>query len=161
MKIRETFEYPAGVEAVFALISDDEFRVGAAEKTGGLNVEALVTTTGNATKVTLQRTQPATVPEFVKKFIGDAVTVKQVEAWGAPDADGTRRAKLTMKVAGQPAGFDGTATLRNAGKGAEFTVSGEVKVSVPFVGKKVEPVIAKAVISSIKHDVQAGVAKLS
>jgi hypothetical protein len=87
--------------------------------------------------------------------------VKQVEAWGAPDADGTRRAKLTMKVAGQPAGFDGTATLRNAGKGAEFTVSGEVKVSVPFVGKKVEPVIAKAVISSIKHDVQAGVAKLS
>ena len=161
MKIRESFHYPAGVEAVFALISDEKFRVDAAEKTGGLNVEATVTTSGDATNVSLQRTQPATVPEFVKKFIGDAVTVNQVEAWGAPDADGTRKAKLKMKVAGQPAGFDGTATLKNAGKGAEFTVSGEVKVSVPFVGKKVEPVIAKAVLSSIKHDVKAGVARLS
>jgi hypothetical protein len=161
MKIRETFQYPAGVEAVFALISDEKFRIGAAEKTGGLNVTAAVAADGEATKVTLQRTQPATVPDFVKKFIGDAVTVKQVEAWSAPDAHGTRKAKLTMKVAGQPAGFDGTATLKNAGRGAEFIVSGEVKVSVPFIGKKVEPVIAKAVLSSIKHDVKAGVAKLS
>jgi hypothetical protein len=161
MKIRETFQYPAGVEAVFALISNEKFRIGAAEKTGGLNVTAAVAADGEATKVTLQRTQPATVPDFVKKFIGDAVTVKQVEAWSAPDAHGTRKAKLTMKVAGQPAGFDGTATLKNAGRGAEFIVSGEVKVSVPFIGKKVEPVIAKAVLSSIKHDVKAGVAKLS
>jgi hypothetical protein len=160
MKIRETFHYPAGVEAVFALISDEKFRVHAAESTGGLKVEASVSAAGDVTKVTLQRTQPATVPEFVKKFIGDTVTVKQVEAWSAPDADGTRKAKLKMKVAGQPAGFDGTATLKNDGKGAEFVVSGEVKVSVPFIGKKVEPVIAKAVLSSIKYDVKAGVAKL-
>lgn len=160
MKIRETFHYPAGVEAVFALISDEKFRVHAAESTGGLKVEASVSAGGDVTKVTLQRTQPATVPEFVKKFIGDTVTVKQVEAWSAPDADGTRKAKLKMKVAGQPAGFDGTATLKNDGKGAEFVVSGEVKVSVPFIGKKVEPVIAKAVLSSIKYDVKAGVAKL-
>lgn len=161
MKIRETFSYPAGVEAVFALISDEKFRIGAAEKTGGLNVSATVKAAKDATTVILQRTQPATVPDFVKKFIGDAVTVKQTEEWSAPDADGTRKATLTMKVAGQPAGFHGTATLKNDGKGAEFAVSGEVKVSVPFVGKKVEPVIAKAVLSSIKHDVKAGVAKLS
>ncbi len=161
MKIRESFQYPAGVEAVFALISDEKFRIAAAEKTGGLDVSASVSSTGGGTKVSLQRTQPATVPDFVKKFIGDAVTVKQVEAWSEPDADGTRTAKLTMKVAGQPAGFDGTATLKNDGKGAEFVVAGNVKVSVPFIGKKVEPVIAKAVLSSIKHDVKAGVAKLS
>lgn len=160
MKISETFKYPAGVEAVFALISDEKFRVEAAEKTGGLDVSAAVAATGSTTKVTLQRTQPAAVPEFVKKFIGDAVTIKQVEVWSAPDAKGTRTAKLKMKVAGQPAGFDGTATLRNVGKGAEFVVAGDVKVSVPFVGKKVEPVIAKAVLSSIKYDVKAGVAKL-
>lgn len=161
MKIRESFQYPAGVEAVFALIADKTFRVDAAEKTGGLDVSATVETTGDATKVTLQRTQPANVPDFVKKAIGDAVTVKQVEAWSEPDADGTRKAKLSMKVAGQPAGFDGTATLKNDGKGAEFVVSGEVKVSVPFIGKKFEPVIAKAVLSSIKHDVKAGVERLS
>ena len=161
MKIRESFQYPAGVEAVFALISDKEFRIGAAEKTGGLDVAATVKTDGDAATVSLQRTQPATVPDFVKKFIGDAVTVKQTEEWSAPTADGTRKAKLVMKVVGQPAGFEGTATLKNDGKGAEFLVSGEVKVSVPFVGKKVEPVIAKAVLSSIKHDEKAGVARLS
>jgi hypothetical protein len=161
MKIRESFQYPAGVEAVFALIADKKFRVEAAEKTGGLDVSATVETADDATKVTLQRTQPATVPDFVKKAIGDAVTVKQVETWSEPDAHGTRKAKLSMKVAGQPAGFDGTATLKNDGKGAEFVVSGDVKVSVPFIGKKFEPIIAKAVLSSIKHDVKAGVDRLS
>jgi hypothetical protein len=120
-----------------------------------------VSSAGDGTTVTLQRTQPATVPDFVKKVIGDAVTVKQVEAWSEPDAHGTRTANLTMKVTGQPAGFNGTATLKNDGSGAEFVVSGDVKVSVPFVGKKFEPVIAKAVLSSIKHDVKAGVARLS
>ena len=161
MKIRETFQYPAGVEAVFALIEDAKFRIGAAEKTGGLDVSATVKAAGSTTTVNLQRTQPATVPDFVKKIIGDAVTVKQVEEWSAPDANGTRKAKLSMKVPGQPAGFEGTATLKNDGNGAEFTVTGDVKVTVPFVGKKFEPIIAKAVLSSIKHDVKAGVERLS
>lgn len=160
MKMKETFQYPSGVEPVFALIADEKFRVKAAEATGGLDVSATVADEGRATVVTLSRTQPADVPDFIKKFVGETVTVKQVEKWRPPAADGSRTADLRMKVAGQPAEFNGTATLKPRGDGADFTVQGDVKVSVPFVGKKIEPLIAKAIAASIRHDVHAGVKQL-
>ena len=78
-----------------------------------------------------------------------------------PAADGTRTATVSMKVSGQPAGFKGKATLSPDGKGAEFVVAGDVKVDVPFVGKKFEPIIAKAVEASLRYDVKAGVERLS
>ena len=164
MKLKETFSYPAGVEDVFALISDDAFRTKSAEDSKGQNVSTTVEKDGNDTVVTLVRTQPATsskVPDFVKKLIGDTVTIKQVERWQAPDADGNRAATVTMKVSGKPAGFKGKATLKNAGKGSAFVISGDVKVDVMFVGKKVEPLIAKAIEASLRYDVKAGVKRLS
>jgi hypothetical protein len=164
MKLKETFSYPAGVEEVFALISDDAFRTKTAEDTKARDVSTKVEKDGNDTVVTLVRTQPATsskVPDFVKKLIGSTVTIKQVERWQAPDAAGNRTATVTMKVSGKPAGFKGKATLNAAGKGAAFVVSGEVKVDVPFVGKKVEPLIAKAIEASLRYDVKAGVKRLS
>ena len=165
MKLKETFSYPAGVEAVFALISDDAFRTKTAEDTKARDVSTKVEKDGNDTVVTLVRTQPATsskVPDFVKKLIGDTVTIKQVERWQAPDADGNRTATVTMKVSGKPAGFKGKATLTASGKGSsEFVISGDVKVDVPFVGKKVEPLIAKAIEASLRYDVKAGVKRLS
>jgi hypothetical protein len=164
MKFKEAFSYPAGVEDVFALISDDAFRTKAAEDSKGRDVSVTVEKDGDDTVVTLVRTQPATsskVPGFVRKLTGDAVTIKQVERWEAPDADGNRAATLTLKVAGKPAGFTGKGTLKAAGKGAEFVVSGDVKVDVPFVGGKIEPLIAKAIEASLRHDVKAGVKRLS
>jgi hypothetical protein len=164
MKLRESFSYPAGVEDVFALVSDDAFRTETAEDSRARDVSTTVEKDGGDTIVTLVRTQPATsskVPDFVKKLIGDTVTIKQVERWTAPDADGNRTATVTMKVAGKPAGFKGKATLTADGKGSEFVVSGDVKVDVPFVGKKVEPLIAKAIEASLRYDVKAGVKRLS
>jgi len=164
MKLKETFSYPAGVEAVFALISDDAFRTKAAEDARGRDVSTTVERDGDDTVVTLIRTQPATssaVPDFVKKLIGDTVTIRQVERWAAPDADGNRTATVTMKVTGKPAGFTGKGTLTADGKGAEFVVSGDVKVDVPFVGKKVEPLVAKAIEASLRYDVKAGVKRLT
>ena len=161
MKLKETYTYPAGVEAVFALISDDAFRTKSAEDSHGRDVSTAVEQDGDETVVTLQRTQPADLPDFVKKFVGDAVKVKQVERWHAPAADGTRTATISMKVSGQPAGFKGTVTLQASGTGADFIIAGDVKVDVPFIGKKIEPVIAKAVEAAVRHDVKAGVKRLS
>ena len=161
MKLKETFSYPAGVEAVFALISDDAFRTKAAEDAKGRDVSTTVEKEGDDLVVTLVRTQPANLPDFAKKVVGDAVKVKQVERWHAADSDGTRTATISMKVSGQPAGFTGKATLSPDGKGAAFVVSGDVKVNVPFIGKKFEPIIAKAVEASLRYDVKAGVDRLT
>ncbi len=160
MKFTETFKYPAGVEDVFALISDDAFRTKSAEEAKGRDVSATVEKDGDETVVTLVRTQQATFPDFIQKFVGDSVKIKQVERWQAPAADGSRSGTITVKVSGQPAGFKGKASLKPAGKGTDFTVDGDVKVDVPFVGKKVEPLVAKAIAAALRYDVTAGVKRL-
>jgi hypothetical protein len=160
MKLHESFDYPAGPEAVFALISDPEFRRDATISAGGEDVKVTVEPSGDGITVTIVRKQPADVPEAIKKFTGESVTIKQLERWGGPDAKGGRKAKVEMSVAGQPARMQGSATLEPNGKGTAFTVSGEVKVNVPFVGKKIEPSIAKAVSASLRHDVREGTKRL-
>jgi hypothetical protein len=160
MKIRESFEYPAGPEAVFSLISDADFRKDATVSAGGKDVNVTVERKGDGTIVTITRRQPADLPDAIKKIAGDMVGIKQVEEWGAADAGGGRKAKVKMSVVGQPAGLEGTATLAPDGQRTSFTVSGEVKVSVPFIGKKFEPFIAKAVAASLRHDVKEGTKRL-
>jgi protein involved in polysaccharide export with SLBB domain len=162
MKLKETYAYPAGPTAVFALIQDPAFRKQSIEATGGTDVGIDVEPSGDEVTITIVRSQKATkIPDFIKSFIGETVRVKQVEKWGAPDADGNREAALTMHVQGQPAGMEGHATLMQDGKGASFVVQGDVRVKVPFVGKKIEPFIAKVIESSLRHDVNAGIKHLS
>jgi len=160
MKLKEAFTYPAGPVAVFDLIQDPAFRKKAVEATGGLDVEVEVEPHGDDVTITIVRSQPATVPDFIKSFVGETVRVKQIESWGPADAEGNRKASLKMSVQGQPAGMDGHATLKQHGTGASFVVDGDVKVKVPFVGKKIEPLIAKAVTAAVRHDVREGQKRL-
>lgn len=160
MKFTETFTYPAGVADVYELITDAAFRKKAAESTGALDVDVDVKRAGNGATVTVLRAQPATVPDFIKKFVGETVRVKQVETWSGPDADGNRTGKFSMDIEGQPAGMTGTGKLTNKAGKAEFVVTGDVKVKVPFLGKKIEPFIATVIEKSLRHDVNAGIKKL-
>jgi hypothetical protein len=165
MKLHEQFTYPAGATEVFDLMKDAAFRKKAAEATGGRDVDVDVKPSGDGVTITIARSQPATsskVPDFVKSFIGETVRVKQIEKWSAADADGNRTADISLDVQGQPAGMNGHATLTNKAAGkAAFVVQGDVKVRVPFVGKKIEPFVAKVIEKSLQHDVNAGIKHLT
>lgn len=162
MKLKEVFAYPAGPAAVFDLISDPAFRKKTIEATGGTDVEVDVKPNGDDVTIVILRSQKAArIPDFIKSFVGETVRVKQVENWGPPDGDGNRKASVKLNVQGQPAGMDGQATLRQDGKGSSFVMQGDVKVKVPFIGKKIEPFIAKVIQASLRHDVNAGIKKLT
>ena len=91
MKIKESFTYPnTDVAAVYALVSDATFREEAVAVVGGTDIEVTVEPTGDGHTITVIQTQPAKVPDFIKKFIGESVMVKQVEKWGGPDGAGNR-----------------------------------------------------------------------
>lgn len=162
MKLNETYSYgDADVESVFGLISSKDFRTEAAEDAGAGDVDIDVAESGGSVTITIVRTQPADAPDFVKKLTGDTVKVKQTEKWAAPDADGTRRADVKVSIIGQPAEMLGTAVLRTtSGGGTEFTVNGDVTVKIPFIGKKIEPEVAKAIRGSLKGEVELGMTKL-
>lgn len=154
MKLNETFSCPgATVEAVYALITDQAFRESSADADGALARDITVepNTAGGET-VTIIRTMPANLPDFVKKFTGETVKIKQVEEWGGPDSAGSRTAKISVNVIGQPAEMIGTATLDGKSRDADLIIDGDVKVKVPFLGKKIEPEIGKAILSSVRHE---------
>jgi hypothetical protein len=162
MKIKESFTYPeTDVESVYALVTDPAFREDAVAAVGGQDIEVTIEPTGDGHTVTVIQTQPAKVPDFIKKFVGEAVMVKQTETWSGPDGDGNRSADVRFTVIGQPAGMLATVTLSGAGDDVSFVVDGDLKVSVPFIGRKIEPEIAKIISASLRSDVEHGIKRLS
>lgn len=161
MKITEAFSYDgADVASVYGLISDQAFRTESCANQGATDYEVSVEPNGDGATVTLLRTQEAEMPDFVKKLTGNTVKVKQTEVWSGPDADGNRTADVKVSIIGQPAEMVGTAALRGSTGGTEFTLNGDVKVSIPFIGKKIEPEVARAIIASLREEVSYGMEKL-
>jgi hypothetical protein len=110
--------------------------------------------------VTVIQTQPAKVPDFIKKFVGDSVKVKQTERWGGPDGNGNRSAEVKFTVIGQPADMRAQVDLSGEGE-VSFVIDGDLKVNVPVLGKKIEPEIAKIIAASLRSDVEQGTKRLS
>lgn len=163
MKINETFSYDgASVERVYAIITDQAFRTETCAEQGATDYSVTVEpNSGGGDTVTVIRTMPAEMPDFIKKLIGDTVKVKQTEEWAGADANGHRNAGIKVSIIGQPAEMKGTAEIVSAGNNASFTLDGDVKVSIPFIGKKIEPEVAKAIVSSLRSEVALGTKKLS
>ncbi len=161
MKLNEEFTYSgAGVDAVYALITDQAFRTESCSNQGAHDFDVTVEPSGEGATVTVIRTQEADMPDFVKKLTGSTVKVKQTEVWSGPDSAGNRTADVKVSIIGQPAEMTGTARLYAEGDGTAFTLDGDVKVSIPFIGKKIEPEVAKAIRASLREEVEYGQTKL-
>jgi Protein of unknown function (DUF2505) len=151
MDVRGEINYPnADPERAFALSMDPQYRGAVCQATRALHYDVDVDQRSDDTAtVIVRRTMPADVPDFVKKFIGETVDVVQTEVWAAADPSGQRRGRLTLKIEGQPAALTGTVSLDRVGDGARASIRGDLKVSMPFVGKKIEPEIAKGILAAI------------
>ncbi|MEO6472701.1 MAG: DUF2505 domain-containing protein [Aeromicrobium sp.] len=161
MKLNESFTYDGkSVEDVYANVSSEAFRSESCVKQR--SAEYSVTVEENAIGghlVTIVRATPADMPDFIKKFTGDTVKVKQTENWSGPAADGSRKADIKVRIIGQPAEFNGTSTLVTSGSDTNLVLAGDVKVSVPFIGKKIEPEIGKAILASLRYEVALAMEK--
>ena len=160
MKLNEKYTYDAGVDAVYGILVDQAFRTDSCANQGATDYEVTVEPKGDGATVTIVRTQAADLPDFVKKLTGSTVKVKQTEVWSGPDASGNRTADVKVSIIGQPAEMVGKAKLTAVGEGSEFTVDGDVTVKIPFLGKKIEPEVAKAIKASLREEVDYGKSKL-
>ncbi|GAA1736741.1 DUF2505 domain-containing protein [Aeromicrobium alkaliterrae] len=156
MKLSETFTYDATVDEVYGLITSEAFRTETCEDQGALEHDVSV----QDGVVTIVRSMPAELPDFVKKLTGPTVKVKQTEKW-TEGSNGSRHADVKVSIVGQPAEMLGTAELTDDGKGGTvFTVKGDVKVSIPLLGRKIEPEIHKQIVRSINAEVELGKTKI-
>lgn len=162
MKITATISYPSATpEQAYALAVDPAFREAVCEATRAVDYDVSVDSDGESAAVTVRRTMPADVPDFVRKFVGETVDVVQTERWGLPAAAGERTAALEVQVKGQPATMRGTATIQRTGTGSEVVIEGDLKVAIPLLGRKIEPEIAKGIYAAIEKEEETGRAWLA
>ncbi len=158
MDVRTVIEYPTATpDQVFALLVDRDFRSAVCVATHALEYDVDITHHDDGhVSVTVERTLPAEVPDFVKRFVGRTLSIVQSERWGPHPSAGGRTADLLIQIKGQPATMKGSLRLEASGEGTREQVSGELTVSVPFVGKKIEPEVAKAIVAAAAQEQATG-----
>jgi len=161
MDLREVLDYDAPPERVFAMLCDSGWRERVCQESRALRWDVRVVTTGNAATVTVVRVLPARVPDVVKSMVGETIETVQTERWGPPGADGSRRGDFHVQVKGQPATVTGEVRLQPNGGGTRQTLAGDVRVKIPFIGKRIEPEIAKALRAGIGVEHRLGATYLA
>lgn len=161
MKIDQSYTLTSDPTAVYSLATSQSFREEVCEAQGSPEAQIEIDEADGNTTITIVRTIKGSIPASMSKFVGNDVTVKQVESWAAADHNGNRTADLRITVVGQPADMTGAISLDGSEQGTvTFRVAGEMKVNVPFFGKKIEPEIAKILTQSLDVEIDMYKGKL-
>lgn len=148
--------FGADPATVMAMLRDPEYVRAKAERTGGYDVSVTVTDAPDGgVVITSTRSMPAEVPSYAKSFVGDSLTITEVQTWGPVGADGTASAQVTVDFHA-PISYHGTITMSPTSEGTILTNTGEFKASVPFVGGKVERVAAEQTERYLNKETQVG-----
>jgi hypothetical protein len=138
MSFEQTFA--ADPATVMALLSDAGYVQDKGERTGSFDVSVDITPTDDGgVVITSTRSMPAEVPSYAAPFVGDTITITEVQTWTPLDGGGTATAAVTVEF-NSPLAYRGTIALSPSEAGTVALNEGEFKASVPFVGGKVERV---------------------
>ncbi len=157
MKFSFELSYDASPDEVHAMLADPAFREKVCEKGHAIEHDVAVTGEGEDLTVVIGQTLPAdNIPSFAKKVVGDRIRIVQTETWS-----GSQEAGLDVAMPGKPGQVTGSIQLASNGGGTTETVTGDVKVSVPLVGGKLEKLIADLLGSALRNEQRVGRAWLA
>lgn len=141
--------YDAPVEQVSAMLQDPAFRERAMERMRVLRGSA----TAQDGVVTIDQVQAARgLPSFVTKVVGDEIRIVQVERWTSVD-----HADVQVSIPGKPGEMTGSVDLAGSGERTVETVELDITVRVPFVGGKMEGVVAEMFGKALATEHRTGV----
>jgi len=152
MRFTHTNTYPAGATEVLSMLTTHEFRerVCAAQRALAHSVELHGSGVGSQVRIT--RTQSLQgAPAVATKIAGDSVQLVQTEHWTRPDG-----AAFALEIPGKPGSLHGGIELRDLGGTTEAVFSGELKVSIPLVGAKLEQLIASILTAALSREGEVG-----
>jgi len=146
--ITEKLTYPdATVEQVLAMLNDPEFREQVASYQRAVRSSADIS--GNTARVEIVHGTEQ-VPSFARKFVGDEISIVHEETWSGPHAD------VLVTIPGKPGDMTGTYDVAQVGDDVVETVKLTVKVNIPFVGGKVEDLIAGLLSKAYRAENKVG-----
>jgi hypothetical protein len=157
MRLTHTATFEASAADVYAMLTDAGFRERSARATGVVSADVSVEETGGGHVVTVDQVQPTDgVPSFARKFAGETTRAVQTETWSSPTT-----AQLSVQTPGRPTEIRGTLTLEESGGTTTKTFDGEVDVTVPIIGGKLEALMTDLVAQGLDDERDTGVAWLA
>ena len=150
MDISTDLDFAAAPAAVFAMMTNQQYQEQVCVASEAVSYE--VSVAGPTTHTS--RTLPA--PDSAARFTGPQLTVVEDIAWNEAESDGTRPGSLTMTVRGQPVTLRGQLRLAPGGRGTTVTLTGELKVAIPLLGRKLEQAAAPAVLAGFHTQQRVG-----
>lgn len=153
-KIRHELSYPgATLDDVVAMISDPAFREKVADYQGVVRREVSVVGEVPAKTITVELVHGTDrVPSFARKFVGDEISIVQVEKWSTDTA-----AAVEVTIPGKPGDMVGGARIEQRGDAVVETYDLAVQVKIPLVGGKIEDLIAGLLVKAFKAENKVGI----
>jgi len=152
VKFTHDMTYDASPDQVRAMLADPAFREQVCEAMKAVRHDVSIDADGDRMTVKVDQTQPAKgIPSFAKKFVGDEIRIVQHEKWS-----GSTTAGLEVEIPGKPGHMKGDIALEGNGSGTTETVAGEIKVSIPMVGGKLESMIGDLLRSALRTEEKVG-----
>jgi hypothetical protein len=153
VRLSVTLDLPTDAHAAARLLADPEYVHQKVSASGALEQHVDITGSADAAfTVTTRRALPTDqIPAHLRSLVGTRIDVRQVEAWEAPAADGSRIGTVVVEIAGAPVRLSGRTALTPAGAGSTtVTYDGELRASVPLFGSAIEQATAGAVRSALE-----------
>jgi hypothetical protein len=150
MDITTRLEFAAPPADVFTMLTDEKYLDEVCRATDSTSYD--VDVSGSTTRTT--RAFPA--PAAVARFTGSELTVTEETTWGEASADGQRSGELQMNVQGQPVSMRGRLQLATGGRGTVVELTGDLKVAIPLLGKKLEQSTAPVVLAGFQRQQEVG-----
>lgn len=153
MKIELSWSLKSNPEQVYEDAIDTDYQDDKCRAAGALEFSSRVEPTAEGHKVVVQRLMPSgSVPELVKKVVGDKVDVTETIDWGPAQADGSRTGQLDVAMKGQPITMKGITYIRPEGGGTRVGVEADLKAKIPVVGGKIEKLGSPEIIKAIEAE---------
>lgn len=150
MDISTDLDFAADPAAVHAMMLDRGYQEEVCVASQARRWEVEISPPRTWTSRTLQ------APESAARFTGSELTILEATTWGEAAPDGARDAELVLTVDRQPVALRGRLRLAPGGRGTTVRLTGELKVNVPLLGRKLEQGAAPAVLAGFRTQQTAG-----
>lgn len=159
MHLTARHEFNAPCDRVYAMTTDPAFLAQVCRDLGAVDstVDVSDTPPGAVSRVSL--TQPTPGP--LVAFAGPTITVGQEFSWGEAAPDGSRTARLLIKVAGMPVHVDAVARLAPTAAGCAVDYDGTLSVKVPLIGPAMEKQAQPFLLETLEVQQRSGDAWLA
>jgi len=137
VEVKGSYTYDAPIDAVIAMLRDNDATVAMYESMQHRDVQVLESE-GDDSSFRIRTTQvvEANVPGFAKKVLKPANTTTQTDEWHRA-GDGSWQGSFETEVKGAPLHLSGTMRLAPAGDGCMHEVAITVDVKVPLIGGRI------------------------